>query len=93
MAERTPHINGARMRELRQTRGVKKRGLADRCGVSYGHIDNIEYSRKPASPELANVIARELGVQLDGLLCQQADCASLDQHRVRFALARVRRSA
>ena len=54
------------IRAWRRHRGMKQGALAAACGVSQGHISDIE-SGKAASLDLARRIARTLDVTLDDL--------------------------
>jgi transcriptional regulator with XRE-family HTH domain len=53
---------GAKIKELRLQRGLKKSELAAGCRTSYSHIDNIEHARKQPSIELLYRIAHRLDV-------------------------------
>lgn len=54
------------IRAWRQHRGMKQGALAAACGVSQGHISDIE-SGKAASLDLERRVANALGVTLDDL--------------------------
>lgn len=67
----------ARMRELRDARGLSLQDVADRAGIAKSHVWQIEQG-KSANPTIATTvgIARALGVSLDylaGLSSAQPD--------------------
>lgn len=64
-AEANRKLRGAKIRKLRQQRGLRKSELATRCDSSYSHIDNIENGRKRPSDQLARRLAEVLGVDVD----------------------------
>lgn len=59
---------GARIKELRLAAGLSQRELARRVEVSYPHISKIEANIEPASTELLQRIAREVGGDADELI-------------------------
>jgi transcriptional regulator with XRE-family HTH domain len=59
---------GERIRELRLAAGLSQRQLAARVGVSFPHISKIEANREPASNELLERIAAEVGGDADELI-------------------------
>ena len=64
MTEIEPGNVGARLRSLRQERGLSLRGLADRCGLSVNAISRIE--RAESSPTVSSLhrCAQALGVHV-----------------------------
>jgi transcriptional regulator with XRE-family HTH domain len=58
-----PQVAGTRIREARRKRGIRVGAFATRVGISTKHLDNVEAGRKPASIELLNRIATELGIE------------------------------
>lgn len=41
--------------------GPERRALAERCGTSFGHLNNVRYGIKPCAVELAIALERESG--------------------------------
>jgi len=56
---------GARIRRLRQNRGLTQAALAERLGVSTAYLNLIENDRRRLTPELLIRITRTLNVELD----------------------------
>jgi len=56
---------GARIRRLRQNRGLTQAALAERLGVSTAYLNLLENDRRRLTPELLIRITRTLNVELD----------------------------
>ena len=56
---------GARIRRLRQNRGLTQAALADRIGVSPAYLNLLENDRRRLTPDLLIRLTRALGVTLD----------------------------
>ena len=56
--------NGAAIKALRQAYGWRGTKFAAACGISHGHLFNVENGAKQASPELLRRIADTLGIPL-----------------------------
>lgn len=56
---------GARIRRLRQNRGLTQAALAERLGVSTAYLNLLENDRRRLTPELLIRITRTLSVELD----------------------------
>ena len=56
---------GARIRRLRQNRGLTQAALAERLGVSTAYLNLIENDRRRLTPELLIRLTRTLSVELD----------------------------
>jgi transcriptional regulator with XRE-family HTH domain len=54
---------GERLRRLRQQRGLKQTDLAD-TGLSASYISRIESGNRAVTPQIAEVLARRLGVEV-----------------------------
>lgn len=63
---------GERIRELRKTKNLSQRGLADKVGVSFTYISKIENEKLDfgdyPSEELIRKLAKSLGADADELL-------------------------
>ena len=59
---------GARIKELRLKAGLSQRELAKRVQVSFPHISKIESDIEPASTEILERIALEVGGDPDELI-------------------------
>src|SRR5688572_23588005 len=54
-------VVGARLRELRRTRGVRQETLAAECGISASYLSRIEAGERHAGPPLLDRLAAALG--------------------------------
>ena len=63
---------GDRLREVRQSRGLSLRGLAEKLGVSPSFISQVENGRARPSVSTLYAIVNELGISLDELLFTDA---------------------
>jgi DNA-binding transcriptional regulator YdaS (Cro superfamily) len=53
---------------LQHLRGLPDRAaLAEKCGTTRGHLNNVAYGLSPCSPELAN----QLEIHTDGAITRQ----------------------
>ena len=57
-------VNPARLRELRQTRGLSVRGLAKEAEVSTETVYSVEHGKRQPSVRTLGKIARALGVEV-----------------------------
>jgi transcriptional regulator with XRE-family HTH domain len=55
---------GDTARDLRETFGLTQRAAADRLGISYVHLCNIEHNKSRPSPELMQKYRDLFGVDL-----------------------------
>ncbi|MCL6559473.1 MAG: helix-turn-helix domain-containing protein [Firmicutes bacterium] len=62
------NISGDRLRELRQSRNLSLKDVADALGTSKSTIGNIERGTKPASLEMVIKLADFFDVSLDYLV-------------------------
>lgn len=68
MSERlSPGPLGARIRALRQARGLTLPELARRVGYGKGSLSEVERDRKRPGVDVLALLARELGVSMDTL--------------------------
>jgi transcriptional regulator with XRE-family HTH domain len=73
-AERVAQLFGERLRELRDKRGETVRSLADRAGMSFTYINDLERGIK--TPTLATIVRLALALR-----CKVTDLVSvLDKH-------------
>lgn len=63
----TRRVNGASVRALRESIGIRHSDFAIRVQVSAGYLTNIEAGRKQPAPDVARRIADQLGVPLDAI--------------------------
>jgi transcriptional regulator with XRE-family HTH domain len=59
---------GLTIKVLRTDRGVERKDLADRAGISYSHLASIEAGQKQPSPQVLTAIAEALGIASHELL-------------------------
>jgi transcriptional regulator with XRE-family HTH domain len=64
---RSYRANGEVIAAIREARGMSVGTFANRIGVSYSYLCNIEAGRKPGSPEVLRRIADALQVSLDAV--------------------------
>lgn len=64
-----PLPNSAAIKAIRKVRGLTGTELAAKCGISHGHLFNIESPLrvKKASADLLEKLARELAVPVDAI--------------------------
>lgn len=56
-------IDGPRLREMRKQRGETLQAFADRCGISFGYLGQVERSTRPhISPPMFVRICDALGI-------------------------------
>lgn len=58
---------GKAIKAIRVAQGRSAAQFASACSISDSHLHNIEFGRRPASPEHLAAIARELGVDIDAI--------------------------
>lgn len=63
-----PDYGTAFLRAGRQARGLSITDMAHACGITPGHLSNIEAGRRRPTPELARTIAYHLGAPLESLV-------------------------
>ncbi len=63
----TAATGGARVAELRKTRGITQAALARRAGISLSLLSKIEVGDRTLTPAIAVAIARALQISLDSL--------------------------
>lgn len=59
---------GRAVQSLRAERGLKRQALAERAGLSYAYLAEIENGKKEPSTRVLDAIARALGVRLPELM-------------------------
>ena len=59
---------GHTIKVLRTDRGIERKDLADRAGISYSHLASIEAGHKQPSPQVLTAIAEALGMANHELL-------------------------
>lgn len=59
---------GLTIKVLRTDRGLERKDLADRAGISYSHLASIEAGQKQPSPQVLTAIADALGIASHELL-------------------------
>ena len=69
------------LKRLRADKGISQAVLAERCGLSNGHIGEIESGNRFPSPETLEKIALSLGVPAVTLLMSEADLRTLEVSR------------
>lgn len=62
------YVNGKRIRELRQAKGMSQEELAEAAGVSQPMIAHIEAGRKQPGITALKLTADSFGVPMDDLL-------------------------
>ena len=72
----TRALNGATVKELREALGIKQTDLAERVGISAGHLCNLEKGIYKGSAPVNRKIADELGVPLASITYPLAAVAS-----------------
>lgn len=81
---------GARLRELRRTRGVRQELLATDCGISASYLSRIEAGERHAGPPLLDRLAAALGSSasflLTGVGAQDREQLALDLRYAELAL-------
>jgi transcriptional regulator with XRE-family HTH domain len=60
-------IHGPAVRAIREALGIKHGEFAIRCDISPGYLTNIEAGRKQPAPDVAQTLAKNLGVPLDAI--------------------------
>ena len=60
-------IDGVKVREYRERKGIDQTAFAALIGVSQPYMSNVELGRKGVSAARVLVIARELGVGFDDI--------------------------
>lgn len=61
---------GQRIQSIRRQRGLTQHGLAQRAGISYGHLTKVESGHRAASPTVTAACARALRVPVTDLTGQ-----------------------
>lgn len=77
---------GAILEETLEARGLTKKDMASRFGISTKHLNQILHGKAPVMPDPAISLERVLGVAADlwtNLQCQ------FDLHQARFSACRV----
>jgi transcriptional regulator with XRE-family HTH domain len=59
---------GHTIKVLRTDRGVERKDLADKAGISYSHLASIESGQKQPSPQVLTALAEALGLATHELL-------------------------
>ncbi len=59
---------GHSIKVIRTDLGISRRDLADRVGISYSYITEIENGNKPPSPSVLGTIAAALGLRMSELV-------------------------
>jgi len=60
--------NGMAIRYLRIKDGLKPGEFANKAGLSYAHLDNLENQRKEASLEVLHKVANALNVPVEAII-------------------------
>ena len=63
-------LNGRKLREIRLSKGVGSKDLAQRAGVSERTLLEIEEGKRHATEETLFAVAQALGVKADELLAE-----------------------
>ncbi len=71
MSANTLKTNGARIRALRKAHGWKMVELADKAGITYGYLGQIERDVTDASSWLLRRLADNLGVPLQDIVAEE----------------------
>jgi transcriptional regulator with XRE-family HTH domain len=66
------------LKRLRSEKGMSQAVLAERCGLSNGHIGEIESGNRFPSPETLEKIAKSFGVSAVSLLMSETDLRTLE---------------
>jgi transcriptional regulator with XRE-family HTH domain len=75
----TREVNREALRAIRELVGVEQTDLAKRCGITQGHLSNIERGDRLPSPKVLRALASELGVPLDAISHAAQEVASPPQ--------------
>ena len=67
MNRRRFRIDGPKIREYRERKGIDQTAFAALIGVSQPYMSNVELGYRGASPRVIVAIARELGVGFDDI--------------------------
>lgn len=59
--------HGPAVRAIREALGIRHADFAVDCLISPGYLTNIEKGRKQPSPEVAQAMAKRLGISLDAI--------------------------
>jgi transcriptional regulator with XRE-family HTH domain len=62
------NVDGARVRSLRGQKVMERKELAQRSGISYSTLAEIERNARGVRAETVRAIARELGVEPEELV-------------------------
>ncbi len=62
LGARRPRSAGERLRMWRKVEGLTLRELAARCGLAYQNLSAIENGRRPLGLEVAQKVAKGLGI-------------------------------
>jgi transcriptional regulator with XRE-family HTH domain len=69
------------LKRLRADKGISQAVLAEKCGLSNGHIGEIESGNRFPSPETLEKIASSFGLPAVTLLMNEADLRALETAR------------
>ena len=67
-------MDGNKVRELREAKGITQTELAAMCGITQTMISKIEVGESNGSVTVVKKIADVLGVTTDELLADKSDC-------------------
>ncbi len=59
---------GRTIKVIRTDQGIERRDLAERAGISYSYLTEIENGNKPPSPTVLEPLARALGLRMFELM-------------------------
>lgn len=76
--EKITRHNGPAIRAFRIKEGLKPGEFANKAGISYAHLDNIENERKEASLEVLYRIAAALDISIRALVRDPGTLVSKD---------------
>lgn len=60
-------VNGTTVRVIRDLLGITQEDLAARCGITQGHLSNVERGVFGSSPQLGRQLADKMGVPLEAI--------------------------
>jgi transcriptional regulator with XRE-family HTH domain len=75
---------GRTIKVIRTDLGIERRDLAERAGISYSYITEIENGNKPPSSSVLNPIASALGMRMSQLI--EAAEARMDSQEAQLSL-------
>jgi transcriptional regulator with XRE-family HTH domain len=71
-----PAVKKDEIRRLRQRTGLRLGEFAERSGINYKTLANIECGHQVPGPELIHRLASALGAEVEDLLAEPAEAAA-----------------